>query len=93
MIEKGDMYVDPSISGNTIWYAEKDFDGGEVSLIAKSGSDTWKTLFPLIKVEGNTEHAKELLKRQRLATLKDSLKEEPKDLKNELIKFLENFDY
>lgn len=72
-IGKNDMYIDTTVSGNTIWYAPSDLDGENYILIAQFGSTLWTDLFNKISVDLNSESTRELLKSQRLSLLGSSL--------------------
>lgn len=75
-INIGDIYVDSNVGENILWYAEKDFDEtDELKLVAKVNDDLWKKLFSVIKITNYSKQAKDLLKKQRLSSLKHAFDE------------------
>lgn len=72
-INKSDLYIDYSISGNTLWYASEAGEDPNYILIASFGSDMWNELFPKIHINNNSINSKELLKAQRKRWLEQEL--------------------
>lgn len=73
-INKSDLYIDYSISGNTLWYASEAGEDPNYILIASFGSDMWNELFPKIHINNNSINSKELLKLWRKKWLEQELK-------------------
>lgn len=93
-ISKNDMYIDTTVSGNTIWYAPSDLDGDNYILIAQFGSPLWGELFNKISVDLNSESTRELLKSQRLSLLGSSLvntKKSSDDILEKIKQLLDGF--
>lgn len=92
-INKGDLYIDHSISGNTIWFADLDIESEDLIIVASAGSDLWKELFPFIKLEDASVKAKDHLKKQRQIWLENSfskMKKQAVDIKDDLLIDLAN---
>lgn len=72
-INKNDLYIDYSVLGNALWYAEYDIDNENCILVAAYKSELWDMLFPLVKVTNDSVRSKALLKEQRKKWLEQEL--------------------
>lgn len=72
-INKNDLYIDYSVLGNAMWYAEYEIDNDNCVLVAPYKSALWDALFPLIKITNDSVKSKALLKAQRQRWLEQEL--------------------
>lgn len=72
-INKNDLYIDYSVLGNALWYAEYEIENDHCVLVAPYKSALWDALFPLIKVTNDSVKSKALLKEQRKRWLEQEL--------------------
>jgi len=69
-----DLYIDYSISGNTLWYASEAGEDPNYMLVAEFGSNLWDELFLKIHINNDSINSKELLKLWRKKWLEQELK-------------------